>query len=395
MYRTSKMFVLFFGRADYMNIAITILFMTLIGAIIGGFTNHLAIKMLFRPYKTLYIGKWRVPFTPGLIPKRRDELAQQMGRMVVEHLVTPESIRGKFMQPEFQQDMTELVKKELRTFLESDITINSLLDKAGIANGAERIEKRIGHFVEGVYERAMGQYRGRPIGEVVPPALLEGADKKIPEISSYILSKGADYFSSYEGKARIQIMFDEFFKDKGMLGNMLQMVLGNVSLADKIQPEVIKFFKSDGAHGLITSILRKEWAKLLERDAEELENMAGREKIVNSLKEYAINLADAEKLLNTPTSELLATYKETILDRMAPNLVFMLGDWLTSRIDMMMEKLRLQELVRDQVATFSLERLEDMVLGITRSELKMITYLGALLGGLIGIFQGIFAILFS
>ncbi|RHW43115.1 DUF445 family protein [Neobacillus notoginsengisoli] len=378
-----------------MNIFITIIFMTLIGALIGGFTNHLAIKMLFRPYKTLYIGKWRVPFTPGLIPKRRDELARQMGRMVVEHLITPESIKGKFMQKEFQEDMTGLVKKELRTFLESDITINHLLDQAGIEHGAKRIEKRIGRFVESVYEKAMSQYRGMPIAEVLPQPLLQGAEKKIPEISSYILSKGADYFSSYEGKARIQIMFDEFFKDKGMLGNMLQMVLGNVSIADKIQPEIIKFFRSEGAHGLITSILRKEWAKLLERDAAELEEMAGREKIVNALKEYAVNLAGTEKLLATPASELLASYKETILDRMAPNIVFMLGDWLTSRIDMMMEKLRLQELVSDQVATFSLERLEDMVLGITRSELKMITYLGALLGGMIGIFQGIFAILFS
>jgi uncharacterized membrane protein YheB (UPF0754 family) len=176
---------------------------------------------------------------------------------------------------------------------------------------------------------------------------------------------------------------------------MLQMVLGNVSIADRIQPEIIKFFKSEGAHGLISSILRNEWTKLLERDAAELEEMVGRDKIVETLKEYAINLAGTQKLLDTPVSKLLASYKETILDRMAPNLVVMLGDWLTSRLDMMLEKIHLKELVRAQVATFSLERVEDMVLGITRSELKMITYLGALLGGLIGIFQGIFAILFS
>ncbi|WP_059173287.1 DUF445 domain-containing protein [Bacillus sp. FJAT-27445] len=378
-----------------MNMVITILFMVVIGAVIGGVTNHLAIKMLFRPYNPVYIGKWRVPFTPGLIPKRRDEMAEQMGRMVVEHLVTPESIRSKFLDKGFQQDMTELVKKELRTILESDVTIKDLLEKAGIENGTERIEKRIGRFVEGVYEKAMAQYRGQPIGSVLPQPLLEGAERKIPEITTYILGKGEDYFSSYEGKVRIQAMFDEFFKDKGMIGNMIQMVLGNVSIADKIQPEIIKFFKSEGAHGLITSILQKEWTKLMERDAAELEVMAGREKIVSALKDYAVNLAGTEKLLGTPASELLASYKETILERMAPNIVVMLGDWLTSRIDMMMEKLHLQELVRAQVATFSLERMEDMVLGITRSELKMITYLGALLGGLIGIFQGIFAILFS
>ncbi|RDU35316.1 DUF445 domain-containing protein [Neobacillus piezotolerans] len=378
-----------------MNIFITILFMVVIGALIGGFTNHLAIKMLFRPYNAVYIGKWRVPFTPGLIPKRRDELARQMGRMVVEHLVTPESIRSKFMDKDFQRDITELVKKELRTLMESDMTINGLLEKAGIKDGTERIEKRIGRFVEGVYEKAMGKYRGQPIAAILPQPLLEGAERKIPEITAYILGKGEDYFSSYEGKVRIQAMFDEFFKDKGMIGNMIQMVLGNVSIADKIQPEIIKFFKSDGAHLLITSILKKELEKLLARDAAELEAMAGREKIVSALQGYAINLAGTEQLLSAPASQLLASYKETILERTAPHLVIMLGDWLTSRIEMMMEKLHLQELVRAQVETFSLQRVEDMILGITKSELKMITYLGALLGGLIGVFQGIFAILFS
>ena len=35
-----------------------------------------------------------------------------------------------------------------------------------------------------------------------------------------------------------------------------------------------------------------------------------------------------------------------------------------------------------------MERLEDLVLGISRKEFKMITVLGAFLGGLIGLIQG-------
>ena len=64
-----------------MNIWLSMLTTTGLGAIIGGFTNHLAIKMLFRPHRPIYIGKFQVPFTPGLIPKRRDELAVQLGKM--------------------------------------------------------------------------------------------------------------------------------------------------------------------------------------------------------------------------------------------------------------------------------------------------------------------------
>lgn len=48
---------------------------------------------------------WEVsaPFTPGLIPKRRDELAVQLGKMVVEHLLTPEGIGKKLTNEEFQK----------------------------------------------------------------------------------------------------------------------------------------------------------------------------------------------------------------------------------------------------------------------------------------------------
>ncbi|WP_369678768.1 hypothetical protein [Planococcus faecalis] len=47
-----------------MNIIVTLVFMAIVGALIGGVTNHLAIKMLFWPYEAKYIGKWRVPLTP-------------------------------------------------------------------------------------------------------------------------------------------------------------------------------------------------------------------------------------------------------------------------------------------------------------------------------------------
>ena len=77
--------------------------MAFIGALIGGFTNHLAIKMLFRPHEAKYIGKWRVPFTPGLIPKRRDELAMQLGKTVTNYLLTPETFRKKLLTPDMEK----------------------------------------------------------------------------------------------------------------------------------------------------------------------------------------------------------------------------------------------------------------------------------------------------
>lgn len=65
----------------------------LIGALIGYLTNWLAVKMLFRPRKALYIGKLHVPFTPGVIPRRKAALATALGRMVSEMLVRKEDLK--------------------------------------------------------------------------------------------------------------------------------------------------------------------------------------------------------------------------------------------------------------------------------------------------------------
>lgn len=82
------------------DLVIKMIGMIIIGALIGAVTNHLAIRMLFRPLEAKYIGKYRIPFTPGLIPKRRDELAANLGRTVVKHLLTPEGISNRlFMKP--------------------------------------------------------------------------------------------------------------------------------------------------------------------------------------------------------------------------------------------------------------------------------------------------------
>ena len=66
----------------------------LIGAVIGLFTNWMAVKMLFRPRKALYIGKMHIPFTPGVIPRRQGALAKALGRMVSESLVRKEDLKA-------------------------------------------------------------------------------------------------------------------------------------------------------------------------------------------------------------------------------------------------------------------------------------------------------------
>ena len=379
-----------------MQIVITITMMVVIGAIIGGVTNALAIRMLFRPYNTLYIGKWKVPFTPGLIPKRRDELAEQMGKIVVNHLLTPESIQRKFLNDDFQKEMTAVVQKEIDHFLHSEATVEELLEKIGIKDVRDRSEARLNELVEEKYENIMETYRNKPLKAVIPEQLVEKVNGKIPEISSFILQKGINYFASIEGKMRIQRMADDFLKERsGVLGGMLQMFMGNIDISDKIQPEIIKFLKNEGTAEIITTLLKTEWDKVLEWKTVRIEEQMKKEEIVSFLKGSVQKIVKLEKIFSRPISELSAPYQSEIAEAFVPNGIQVFGNWLSARIDQLLERLRLQEVVRDQVASFSLERLEEMVLSISKRELKMITFLGALLGGIIGLFQGFLALLMN
>lgn len=65
----------------------------LLGALIGYLTNHIAVKMLFRPYNPVKIGKWTLPFTPGIIPKRKGALAKAIGNAVGHHLFTGDDLK--------------------------------------------------------------------------------------------------------------------------------------------------------------------------------------------------------------------------------------------------------------------------------------------------------------
>jgi uncharacterized membrane protein YheB (UPF0754 family) len=77
----------------------------IIGAAIGYITNIVAIKMLFRPLKEVrFLGK-RLPFTPGIFPRERHKLADSIGRMVEQELITSEVLRERLAKPEVRENI--------------------------------------------------------------------------------------------------------------------------------------------------------------------------------------------------------------------------------------------------------------------------------------------------
>ena len=64
----------------------------IISACIGYATNYIAVKMLFRPLKPVFIKGKQLPFPPGIIPKGKPRLAKALGNAVSSILLTDEDI---------------------------------------------------------------------------------------------------------------------------------------------------------------------------------------------------------------------------------------------------------------------------------------------------------------
>ncbi|WP_096201496.1 DUF445 domain-containing protein [Bacillus sp. FJAT-45350] len=379
-----------------MSTLFLLLMMIIIGAIIGGMTNSLAIRMLFRPYKPIYFGKWRVPFTPGLIPKRRGELAEQLGHMVMKHLLTPEGIQKKLKNASFVKEMTSFAEKETLQFLRSEKTINELANEhLSIDNVRVMLEEKTDSLIDEKYDEILAKLQGKKVGEVVPDKWQIKIEGFIPTLADMVLIKGRDFFESREGKEKLSDMIDRFLYGKGTLGNMISMFLGNERLVDKVQPEIIKFLQDKGANDLLEKLLTKEWINLKDKDIHVFLKKLEKEDVVQPLTRVIKEELPLFQLLDKPLSAWTGHYESKITQQWLPKIIEMIGEGLSVRVEPMLRKIGLDEVVKEQVETFSVERLEEMVLSISRREFKMITYLGALLGGAIGFVQGIIVLLMA
>lgn len=123
----------------------------IIGGIIGLITNGLAIHMLFRPHNEVKIGKFRLPFTPGLIPKEKGRIAGAVGKIVGNELLNGETLTkalcSEDMQNAFYQkyeDITVNLKNETKT-LEEYLEEKGFRDT--VSNAEEDISKKAGVFI--------------------------------------------------------------------------------------------------------------------------------------------------------------------------------------------------------------------------------------------------------
>lgn len=371
--------------------------MAIVGAAIGGFTNYLAIKMLFRPYKAIYLKNWRLPFTPGLIPKRRGELARQLGVTVTNYLLTPEVFKKKLFSEEIRGSVLTYAQQTVeKTIFTNDKTILDWLKLAGFEQLPQTIENKVDEVIEYQFLNMKNTLSTKTIEELLPSNVEQMVIKKIPEAVSYILEKGKDYFTSSNGEMTIKNMMDDFLESKGSFGGMIQMFLGDsTSLVGKIQREIINLLNAPGTKNLLVNILSQEWDKIKQQPVMNYLTDVDFEPILKNIQSYTKKELAIHDRLNEPINHYWKNGNEYVTMELLPKLVDKGFTEAENKLEDVLNRLNLQEVVREQVDSFPLEKLEEIVIGIANKELQMITILGAVLGGVIGIIQGLIVYLIN
>ena len=109
-----------------------------VSAIIGYLTNHVAVRMLFRPRKPVPLLWWRLV---GLIPKRKADLARKIGETVEKELISHQDIHAVVSTTKFQEEILDVIIAQIEQFIYVNLGSNPLVALALSGEAASRIKK--------------------------------------------------------------------------------------------------------------------------------------------------------------------------------------------------------------------------------------------------------------
>jgi len=164
-----------------------------ISAFVGYVTNWVAIRMLFRPHREKRILGLRIPFTPGLIPRKRVELAKTIGRAVSRELLTGEALASRIEDREFRKKIHTLIGEYTKDLLSKELpSPNALIPskfRADWDGFTQDLKRKLGDWsyelltgsemetlIRVQVSRRVEELIKRPLQEIAPDSIL----KEIP-----------------------------------------------------------------------------------------------------------------------------------------------------------------------------------------------------------------------
>lgn len=135
----------------------------IIGGVIGYFTNYIAVKMLFRPLKPIKIGKYTLPFTPGIIPKRKPALAHALGQAVSNALLSKDELTKVLTSDRMRRTITDSIVIGI-----NDTLNERTIEEIGLSVfGQDSYEDKKDLLIEGVTDKIATGFLSMNVGNII------------------------------------------------------------------------------------------------------------------------------------------------------------------------------------------------------------------------------------
>ncbi len=234
----------------------------LIGGLIGLITNSLAIRMLFRPLKPVYIGKFKLPFTPGLIPKERSRIAESIGDVISRDLLNRDTLKATLLSESMKEHFNNKLDDIIEKYSMSDDTVGTMIERLV---EKEKINDRLNDAREvlalTITRKAIEQDIGKTIVDYAYDEIMAKTKPILKSLTSSALNSMKQPFAS-----RINTMIDnksrplieKFLSDQA--DELINMPLKDIAVKyqDKI-PQVKIYFWS-----IYEDIITKKLADVLD-----------------------------------------------------------------------------------------------------------------------------------
>ncbi len=374
-----------------MNDGFQIILMAIIGALIGGLTNMLAIRMLFRPYETKYLFGRRLPLTPGVIPRRREEASIKMGEIVTRHLLTPDAFIEKIKSRETQNFIMLFIDRQIETIESEKLTLRYFLERINEGLSDKVVKGFNAQLSDKVTAEGARLYQ-QEIRNLVPTDAMATLDDKIGSLQPQITQKIEEYINSEKGYQDLYTMTDEFVEHRGRLARSLKYLMSKETIVQNIRNELNKLIHHPKMTEIQVRIINDEYERIKNSRVDALISERDQQRLIDSVYDVLRERIDIEGILDYPIEdfnrEMFESFKTRGKYQLRDNIIEYLGQ-NTGRI---VEKLQLAQVVKKQIDSFELSHIEDLVMEISSKEFRMITLLGFFLGGMIGIVQGLIVV---
>ena len=90
-----------------------------IAALVGWFTNYIAVKMLFHPKKPVNV--LGVYTLQGIFPKNQLNVANKIGKMVAEELLSSQDLKNHIITPENVEAIVQVIENKIEDFFSTKL----------------------------------------------------------------------------------------------------------------------------------------------------------------------------------------------------------------------------------------------------------------------------------